>query len=118
VDTDFLGKLVDVWPDGRAYNLCDGIVRARYRDSDWESSFIEPGRIYRYSFDIGATSNVFKTGHRIRLQISSSSFPKWDRNLNTGHPIGQDAEIKVAVQTIYHDKQHPSYILLPIIPRK
>ncbi len=117
-DTDFTGKLVDVWPDGKAYNLVDGIVRARYRESDWESSLIRPGKIYRYSFNIGATSNVFKAGHRIRVQVSSSSFPKWDRNLNTGHPIGQDAVIKTAVQTIYHDKKRPSHILLPVIPRK
>jgi putative CocE/NonD family hydrolase len=117
-DTDFTGKLVDVWPDGKAYNLVDGIVRARYRESDWESRPIRPGKIYRYTFNIGATSNVFKAGHRIRVQIASSSFPKWDRNLNTGHPIGQDAVIKVAVQTIYHDKQHPSHIVLPVISRK
>jgi putative CocE/NonD family hydrolase len=117
VDTDFTGKLVDVWPDGKAYNLVDGIVRARYRESDWESGLIRPGKIYRYSFNIGATSNVFKAGHRIRVQVSSSSFPRWDRNLNTGHPIGQDAVIKTAVQTIYHDKKHPSHLVLPVIPR-
>jgi putative CocE/NonD family hydrolase len=117
VDTDFTAKLVDVWPDGKAYNLVDGIVRARYRESDWEARPIKPGKVYEYSIDLGVTSNVFKAGHRIRLQVSSSSFPKWDRNLNTGHPVGQDAEIKVAVQTIYHDKQHPSHVVLPVIPR-
>ncbi len=117
VDTDFTGKLVDVWPDGKAYNLVDSIVRARYRESEYEANFIKPGKIYRYSFNLGATSNVFKAGHSIRVEISSSSFPKWDRNLNTGHPIGQDAEMKVAVQTIYHDKQHPSHVVLPVIPR-
>jgi putative CocE/NonD family hydrolase len=117
VDTDFTGKLVDVWPDGKAYNLVDGIVRARYRESEWEAKFIKPGKVYQYSIDLGATSNVFKAGHKIRVQLSSSSFPKWDRNLNTGHPIGQDAEIKAAVQTIYHDKRYPSHILLPVIPR-
>jgi putative CocE/NonD family hydrolase len=117
VDTDFTGKLVDVWPDGKAYNLVDGIVRARYRESEWEAKFIKPGKVYQYSIDLGATSNVFKAGHKIRVQLSSSSFPKWDRNLNTGHPIGQDAEIKAAVQTIYHDKRYPSHVLLPVIPR-
>ncbi len=117
VDTDFIGKLVDVWPNGKAYNLAEGIVRARYRDGVSKAKLIEPGRIYEYSIDMKATSNVFKVGHRIRLEVCSSNFPRWDRNLNTGHPIGQDAKINVAVQTIYHNRQHPSPILLPIIPR-
>jgi putative CocE/NonD family hydrolase len=118
VDTDFTGKLVDVWPDGKVYNLVDGIIRARYRESEYVAKLIKPGKVYQYSIDLGATSNVFKAGHKIRVQLSSSSFPKWDRSLNTGHPIGQDDEIKVAVQTIYHDKKHPSHVLLPVIPRK
>jgi putative CocE/NonD family hydrolase len=117
VDTDFTGKLVDVWPNGKAYNLTEGTIRARYRNTTLKTQLIEPDKVYEYSIDLGATSNVFKSGHRIRIQISSSNFPKHDRNLNTGHPIGQDAEMKVAVQTIYHDKQYPSHILLPIIPR-
>jgi uncharacterized protein len=117
VDTDFTGKLVDVWPDGKAYNLVDAVVRARYRESDYQAELIRPGKIYRYSFSLGVTSNVFKAGHRIRIQISSSNFPKWDRNLNTGHPIGQDAVLKAAVQTIYHDKKHPSCVVLPVIQR-
>ena len=117
IDTDFTGKLVDVWPNGKAYNIVDGIVRARYRDSITAAKFVEPGKVYEFTIDLGATSNVFKTGHRIRVDISSSNFPKWDRNLNTGHPIGQDAEIKVALQTIYHERQYPSHIILPIIPR-
>jgi len=117
MDTDFTSKLVDVWPDGRAYNLTDGIVRARYRNSSEEPEFIEPGKIYEYSIKLHPTSNVFKMGHRIRVQISSSNFPKWDRNLNTGHPIGQDAEIEVAVQTVLHNMQYPSHIILPVIPK-
>jgi hypothetical protein len=116
VDTDFTGKLVDVWPDGKAYNLAEGIVRARYHESVSRARLIEPGKVYEYSIDLGATSNVFKTGHRIRVEISSSNFPKYDRNLNTGHPIGQDAEIKIAVQTVYHSRGYPSRILLPVIP--
>lgn len=116
VDTDFTAKLVDVWPNGKAYNLADGIVRARYRNSISKPEFLEPGKIYEYSIDIGNTSNVFKTGHRIRLEISSSNFPGNDQNLNTGHPIGQDAEIKVALQTIYHNEKYHSCITLPIIP--
>jgi putative CocE/NonD family hydrolase len=117
VDTDFTGKLVDVWPNGKAYNLVDGLIRARYRLSVVEPSLIEPGRIYEYSITLGNTSNLFKAGHRIRVEISSSNFPRYDRNLNTGHPIGQDAEIVTALQTIYHDRKCPSYILLPVIPR-
>jgi len=118
VDTDFTGKLVDVWPNGKAYNLADGIVRARYRKSVLNPEFIEPGKVYEYGITLRATSNVFKAGHRIRVQISSSNFPKWDRNPNTGHTIGQDAETQKAVQTIYHNGQYPSHILLPVIPRE
>ncbi|MFC1534712.1 CocE/NonD family hydrolase [Thermodesulfobacteriota bacterium] len=118
VDTDFTGKLVDVWPNGKAYNLVDGIVRARYRESESAAKLIKPKKVYEYSINLGATSNVFKAGHRIRVEISSSSFPKWDRNLNTGNPVGQDAEMKVAVQTIFHDRKYPSHIVLPVIPDK
>jgi putative CocE/NonD family hydrolase len=117
VDTDFTGKLVDVWPNGKAYNLVDGIIRARYRLSVSEPKLIEPGRVYEYTINLGNTSNLFKVGHKIRVEISSSNFPRYDRNLNTGHPIGQDAEINMALQTIYHDRKYPSYIVLPIIPR-
>jgi putative CocE/NonD family hydrolase len=117
VDTDFTGKLVDVWPNGKAYNLCEGIIRARYRASVTKAKLIQPSRVYEFSLDLGATSNVFKAGHSIRVEISSSNFPKWDRNLNTGHPIGQDAEIKVALQTVFHNRKYPSCIVLPVIPR-
>jgi putative CocE/NonD family hydrolase len=116
VDTDFVGKLVDVWPNGKSYNLAEGIIRARYREGATKAKLIEPGRAYQYSIDMKATSNVFKAGHRIRIEVCSSNFPRWDCNPNTGHPIGQDAEMKVAVQTIYHDRQHPSHIVLPVIP--
>jgi len=116
VDTDFTGKLVDVFPDGRAYNLVDGIIRARYRHSEWKAELIKPGKIYEYTLNMGAISNVFKAGHCIRVEISSSSYPKWDRNLNTGHELGQDAEIETAMQKVYHDRQYPSHIVLPVIP--
>jgi putative CocE/NonD family hydrolase len=116
-DTDFTGKLVDVYPDGRAYNLAMGIVRARYRESVSKPKLIEPGKVYQYSINLSATSNVFRAGHRIRVDISSSNFPFCDRNLNTGNAIGQDAEIKVALQSVYHDKKHASQIILPVIPR-
>lgn len=116
VDTDFTAKLIDVWPDGAAFNVAEGIVRARYRDSVSNPKLIQPNEIYDYDIDLGGTSNVFKAGHRIRLEISSSQFPRWDRNLNTGHTMGDDAEIQLALQTIYHNRQFPSSILLPIIP--
>jgi putative CocE/NonD family hydrolase len=113
-DTDWTGKLVDVWPDGRAINLCDGILRARYRQST--EKLIEPGRVYRYEIDLWVTSNAFLPGHKIRVEISSSNFPRFDRNPNTGHAFGADAERQKATQTIYHDDAHPSHILLPVIP--
>jgi putative CocE/NonD family hydrolase len=95
----------------------EGIVRARYRNSDSEVSLIEPGKIYEYTIDLWATSYVVKQGHRIIVEISSSNFNRWDRNPNTGHEFGMDAETMKATQTIYHDKQHPSHITLPVIPR-
>lgn len=116
-DTDFTAKLVDVWPDGRAYNLMDGIIRARYRESTTSPSLIEPGKLYLYTIDLWATSNLFKAGHRIRVEISSSNFPRFDRNPNTGNSFGEDAELRVALQKVFHDGDHPSHIVLPIIPR-
>ncbi|HEX7474975.1 MAG TPA: CocE/NonD family hydrolase [Dehalococcoidales bacterium] len=117
VDTDFTGKLVDVWPNGRAYNIAEGIVRAAYRDSGMVLKPLKPGEVYEYTISLAATSNVFKVGHRIRVEISSSNFPRWDRNLNTGHPFGQDSEIMLAMQTVYHQGKFASCILLPVIPR-
>ncbi|HIJ71875.1 MAG TPA: CocE/NonD family hydrolase [Planctomycetes bacterium] len=115
-DTDWTAKLVDVYPDGKAFNLCDGIIRARHRESATNPTLIEPNRIYRYEIDLWVTSNVFLPGHRIRVEISSSNFPRFDRNPNTGHKFGADAELKKAMQTIYHDADQPSHILLPVIP--
>ncbi|HET8626347.1 MAG TPA: CocE/NonD family hydrolase [Thermomicrobiales bacterium] len=114
-DTDFVARLTDVFPDGRAINLTDGIIRARYRDfADGAApSLIEPGRPYEYTIDLWATSNVFKAGHRIGLDVMSSNFPRWDRNPNTGHPFGADAEVRVAQQQILHDREHPSHVVLP-----
>jgi hypothetical protein len=116
-DTDFTAKLVDVHPDGKAYNLCDGIVRARCRESLTTPTLLEPGKTYRYDIDLWVTSNLFKPGHRVRLEISSSNFPRFDRNPNTGHDFGADAELAKAEQSIFHDREHPSHVLLPIIPR-
>jgi putative CocE/NonD family hydrolase len=118
-DTDFVARLVDVHPGGYAQNLTDGIIRARYRNfaRGEAPSLIEPGRAYEYEIDLWATSNVFKAGHRIRLDVTSSSFPRWDRNPNTGHDFGSNAELAVAHQTILHDREHPSYVVLPVVPK-
>jgi putative CocE/NonD family hydrolase len=115
-DTDWTAKLVDVHPDGCPFNLCDGIIRARYRRSLDKPTLIEPGKIYRYEIDLWVTSNVFLPGHKIRVEISSSNFPRFDRNLNTGEPFGTGTKMVKATQTIYHDDGHPSHILLPVIP--
>ncbi len=115
-DTDFTAKLVDVFPSGYAMNVAQGILRARYRDSWEEPTLLEPGRIYAYPIDLWSTSNCFLKGHRIRVEVSSSNFPQFDRNPNTGHPFGQDAELVIARQTIHHDAEHPSQIVLPVIP--
>lgn len=115
-DTDFTAKLLDIGPNGFAQRLCDGIVRARFRDGMANPSLIEPGTIYHYSIDCWNTAQLFKMGHRIGLEISSSAFPKYDRNLNTGAPLGMTTEMAVAEQRVYHDAEHPSAIVLPVIP--
>jgi putative CocE/NonD family hydrolase len=114
-DTDFTAKLVDVHPMGYAQNLVDGIIRARYRASKKTPSLIDPEQVYAYEIDLGVTSNVFHAGHRIRVEISSSNFPRFDRNPNTGHVFGVDDKVMTAEQAIYHDAEHASYIFLPII---
>lgn len=117
-DTDFTVKLIDVYPDGRALNVTEGIVRARFRNSIWESpSLITPGRIYEYKIELLPVAVVFAKGHRVRIHLSSSSWPLWDRNQNTGRSIGMDTEMQTARQTIYHDGGHPSHIILPVISR-
>ena len=115
-DTDWTAKLVDVGPSGYAVNLCDGILRARYRDSLTDPSLLEPGRVYAYTIDVGVTGNVFRKGHCIRLEVSSSNFPRFDRNPNTGNPIGMDAQMRAAGQTVHHSRAYPSCIRLPVIP--
>jgi len=115
-DTDFTVKLVDVYPDGSAYNVAEGCIRARYRKSVLQPELVNPGEVYEYSIDMAATSIVFGRGHRIRIDISSSNFPRIDRNMNTGNPFGEDSEGVPAIQTIYHQADYPSYIDLPVIP--
>jgi putative CocE/NonD family hydrolase len=117
VDTDFTAKLVDVWPNGFAQNLTEGILRARYRESTAEAKPIVPGKVYEYKINLWSTSNVFLKGHRIRLEVSSSNFPRFDRNLNTGKPASTDSVFVKATNTIYHDQAHPSTLLLPVVAR-
>jgi uncharacterized protein len=118
-DTDFTAKLVDVWPDGRAMGIADGIVRARYRDGTGQPKPITPGAAGEYAIDLIATSQVFKAGHRLRVDVSSSNYPCFDRNPGNGAPAATATErdFVVAEQTICHDSTHPSYITLPLIPR-
>jgi putative CocE/NonD family hydrolase len=115
-DTDFAAKLVDVFPDGRAINLTDGILRLRYRESLEKPVLAHPGQVYPITIDAGVTSNQFGRGHRIRLEVSSSNFPRFDRNPNTGRPVADEKELRRAAQTIFHDRQRPSHILLPVVP--
>lgn len=114
-DTDFVARLTDVHPEGRSINLTEGVIRARFRERDWRNpKLIDPDQVLEYTIELQPTSNVFKKGHRIRLDITSSNFPLWDRNLNTGNSPATDTEMRVAHQTIYHDGEHPSQVTLPI----
>ena len=114
-DTDFVVKLMDVWPDGFVQELCYGIVRARYRESFANPSLIEPGRAYEYAIQVNPTSNLFRQGHRIRLDVSSSDFPNFDRNHNTGGDDYFESTMATARQTVYHDRERPSRVVLPVI---
>jgi putative CocE/NonD family hydrolase len=115
-DTDFTAKLVDVAPDGYARNLCDGILRLRYRNGLQKGVLAKPGEVYRIAIDAGVTSNVLLSGHRIRVEISSSNFPRCDRNPNTGRPVAAETEFRKANQTVFHDRNRPSFVVLPVIP--
>jgi uncharacterized protein len=115
-DTDFVAKLVDVYPDGRAFNVTtDGIIRARYRKSLFNPMPVTPEEVNEYVINLEATSQLFRRGHRIRIDVASSSFPEYDRNMNTGNAVGEDAKGITAKQTIYHDTEHASFIDLPVI---
>jgi putative CocE/NonD family hydrolase len=116
-DTDFTIKLVDVFPDGSARLLTDGILRTRYRRSRTNPELLAPGTPTELRIDAGVTANLFKAGHRIRVEVSSSNFPRFDRNPNTGAPFGESGEMQVAEQTIFHDAAKPSRLILPVIPR-
>lgn len=118
LDTDWVVKLCDVDPTGYSRLLTEGILRAWYRDSKEHPTLLVPGTVYPFTIDLWATSNLFKKGHRIRVTVSSSNFPRYDRNPNTGHEVKDEKEMVVAVNTIYHDPDHPSHLVLPIIPRR
>ena len=115
-DTDFTAKLVDVHPNGYAQLLAEGIIRARYRNSFKKQELLTPEEVYEYTVDLWSVSHVFQKGHKIQVEISSSNFPKYDRNPNTGHKFGEDAELEKATQMMYHNSQYPSHIIFPVVP--
>jgi hypothetical protein len=116
-DTDFTGKLVDVWPDGTSRALNDGILRMRYRKGKSNPELLTPDSPVAITIDLGATSNLFRAGHRIRLEVSSSNFPRFDRNPNTGAVFGEDGELRRARQRVFHDSGRPSFVTLAVVPR-
>ncbi len=128
-DKDWTVRLLDVYPSGKAIALCDGILRARFREPAAirtgvpapghfaNPELVESGTVYPFTVEVGVTSNIFAKGHRVRIEVSSSNFPRFDRNLNNGGELGVDPQIVVANQTIYHDERYPSFIQLPVIPR-
>jgi putative CocE/NonD family hydrolase len=115
-DTDFSAKLVDVLPDGSAYNIQEGIQRMRFREGYDKKVWMEPQGVYQVTIDLEATSNVFLAGHRIRIDVTSSNFPRWDRNLNTGGNNYDETAWVVARNTVHHSLKYPSHALLPVIP--
>jgi putative CocE/NonD family hydrolase len=123
LDTDFTAKLIDVYPVSQDYpngfelNIGDGIIRARFRETLAKEKLMEPGKIYPFTIKLYPTSNVFKKGHRIRVDVSSSNFPRFDVNPNTGEPLNRHRRTVVATNTLYHDRDHPSQIVLPVIPK-
>lgn len=115
-DTDWMIKLVDVRPDGFAMNVAEGILRARFRKGLDKPELLKPGEVYEFEIDMAGTANVFQPGHRIRVDITSSNFPQFDRNPNTGEPLGASAKVRVAQQTVHHGGARASHIVLPVVP--
>ena len=114
-DTDFVVRLVDAHPNGYLENVADGILRARYRSSLDTPTWLEPGQVYPIAVDLWSTAHTFRAGHRLAVQVTSSNFPRWDRNWNTKQPPGE-AVIGVAAQnTVWHDAEHPSHLLLGVV---
>ncbi|MCW2976608.1 MAG: CocE/NonD family hydrolase [Actinomycetia bacterium] len=116
-DADFVVTLADVTPEGRSTNVTSGVARARYRSSRTAPSLLEPGRSYEIAVDLGGCSHVFRRGHRIRLQVTSGSFPRFERNPQTGGLPAEDAELRPARHTVYHDAKRASRIVLPVVER-
>jgi putative CocE/NonD family hydrolase len=112
-----MAKLLVVKPNGMAFNLVDGVIRARYREGFEEEKLIEPGETYKYTIDLWATSYLLSPGDRLRLDVTSSNYPRLARNLNTGAPFAKTSEMKVARQTIHVSDEHSSKIILPFVPR-
>ena len=117
-DTDFVAKLIDVYPDGRALNMAEGIIRGRYRAGADKPQLLQPGKTYEFTIDLVGTAVEFQPGHRIRIDITSSHFPQFDRNPNTGEAFGTSTKTRIATQTIQHTKATPSYVVLPVIPTR
>jgi hypothetical protein len=123
-DTDFTAKLIDVHPPSKDFpggidmSLEDGIIRARFRNSLEREELMKAGSTYEFTIRLYPTSNVFKSGHRIRLDISSSNFPRFDVNPNTGEPLNAHRRMVTAVNTIHHDRSYPSHVVLPVIPKQ
>jgi putative CocE/NonD family hydrolase len=115
-DTDFVVRLSDVQPDGRALFLCEGILRARYRHGLNRTELLEPGEVAEYRIRMYPTSNLFRRGHRLRVDVTSSSFPRFSRNLNTGEDVATGTRMQVAHQTVLHTSEYPSHVLLPVVP--
>lgn len=115
-DTDWVVKLVDVYPNGYAMNVAEGILRARFRKGLDKPELLKPGEAYEFEVDMVGTANVFEKGHAIRVDITSSHFPQFDRNLNTGEPIATGTKMRVARQTVFHTPERPSAIILPVVP--
>ena len=115
LDTDFGAVLTDVYPDGHSVLICEGIIRASFRESLEHPTLLEPGRTYGFKIELLPVSHAFLPGHRIRLCIVSCRFPHWDRNPNTGAPLGDDAEMRPAQQTIRHGPAYPSRLVLPVV---
>ena len=114
-DTDFTVKLIDVYPNGAAYNVQEGILRARYREGWGRQVLMTPGEVYPITVNVHATSNYFGPGHRIRVEVSSSNFPRFDRNLNTGGNNSRDSVFVVARNTVFHSARYPSHLVLPVV---
>ena len=117
-DTDWMVRLCDVWPDGRSMSVCDGALRASYRNSLEHPELLIPEKVYMFEVDLWSTAQVFKAGHRLRVEITSSDFPRYDRNMNTGGSYGEEVKGQVAINTIFHDASRPSHLVLPVMQRK